>query len=335
MRSMKTRFRERDPRKVGLVGVLVVGAMLALSLTSGSILRSLTSATYTASFAEASGLTSGAEVRIGGHGVGKVESVKLDRGQVKVRFTVEGPGNLGELTGAAIKTATPLGVKFLAVLPAGGGQLADDAEIPLHRTTSSYDLTTILRQLTERSEEIDSGQLVRALDTVSTALRDTPEELHATLEGVNRLAQTIAGQDQQLRGLLERADTVTGVLAQRNRELSRLFDDGNLLLAELNQRRTVISQLVRTTATLLENLRGLVQDNQHQLRPVLDQLKGVLDILNRDERFLGTLMHGLNVYAGNLGEAVGGGPWFYGYIPNLPPTNLVPLLPDILKAVGP
>lgn len=335
MLRLKKRFRERDPRKVGVVGVAVVLAMLTLAMTSGSMLRALTSVTYSASFAEAGGLTEGAEVRIAGHPVGTVESVRLDRGQVKVSFTVEGPGSLGELTGAAIKTATPLGLKFLAVLPAGGGQLADDAEIPLERTTSSYDLTTVLGQLTQRTEEIDSTQLVRALDTVSATLKDTPEELHTTLDGVNRLAQTIAGQDQQLRGLLERADTVTGVLAQRNRELSRLFDDGNLLLAELNQRRTVISQLLRTTSTMLDQLRGLVLDNQHQLQPVLQELQGVLEILNRDERTIGTVLHGLNVYAGNLGEAVGGGPWFYGYIPNLPPTNLIPLLPDIIKAVGP
>jgi phospholipid/cholesterol/gamma-HCH transport system substrate-binding protein len=335
MLSMKTRFRELDPRKVGVIGVGVVLVLLALAMMSGSIQRALTGATYSASFKEAAGLTEGAEVRIAGQRVGAVESVRLDHSEVKVRFTVEGPGNLGELTGAAIKTATPLGVKFLAVLPAGGGQLPKGAEIPLQRTTSPYDLTAVLGQLTRRTEQIDSGQLVRALDTISTTLKNTPQELHTTLDGVNRLAQTVAGQDQQLRGLFERANTVTGVLAQRNRELSSLFDDGNLLLAELNQRRTVISQLLPSTAMLLEQLRGLVRDNQQQLQPVLQQLQNVLDILNRDERTLGTVMHGLNIYAGNLGEAAGGGPWFYGYIPNLPPTNLIPLLPDILKAVGP
>ncbi|TDV55357.1 MCE family protein [Actinophytocola oryzae] len=335
MLNTKKRFRERDPRKVGIVGVLAVVALLVLALSSGSLYRALTSVAYSAWFAEAGGLSVGADVRIGGLTVGEVESVALARGHVKVGFTVAEPGNLGARTGAAIKTATPLGVRFLAVLPEGTGRLAPGAEIPLDRTSSPYDLAAILGQVTQHTEQLDTGRLAEALDTVADTLKDTPDELRTTLDGVNRLAQTVAGQDQALRDLLSRADTVTGVLAQRNRELAQLFDDGTLLLGELNRHRTVISQLLTSTATLLDQLTGLVHDNQRQLEPALQQLQGVLDLLNADDHLLGSVIQGLNAYTGSLGESVGGGPWFYGYIPNLPPTNLAPLLPDVLKALGP
>jgi phospholipid/cholesterol/gamma-HCH transport system substrate-binding protein len=335
MLKSKKRFRERDPRLIGLIGTAVVLTLLAVTLSSGSIYRSLTGGSYTALFAESAGLAPGAEVRIGGLAVGKVEGVRLAGDHVKVAFTVAGPGALGELTAAAIKTANPLGVKFLAVLPTGGGQLADGAEIPLARTTSPYDLTEVLGQLTRHTGQLDTGKLAQALDTVATTLKGTPQALHTTLDGVNRLAQTVAGQDQSLRELLGRANTVTGVLAQRNRQLSQLFDDGNLLLGELNQRRALISSLLTTTTGMLDQLTGLVHDNQQQLGPVLQQLQGVLDLLNSDDRTLGSVIQGLNIYAGSLGESVSGGPWFFGYIPNLPPTNLAPLLPDVLKAVGP
>lgn len=335
MLNTKKRFRERDPRVVGVIGVAIVATALALALSSGSIYRSLTSTGYSAQFAESAGLTAGADVRIGGLTVGNVESVELEGDHVKVDFTVRGPGNLGELTGAAIKTATSLGVKFLAVLPTGGGQLPAGAEIPLDRTSSPYDLTEILGQLTQRAEQLDTGQLAKALDTVATTLKGTPEGLRTTLDGVNRLAQIVASEDQALRELLGHANTVTGVLAQRNRELAQLFDDGNLLLDELSQRRAVISALLTSTTSLLEELNGLAHDNRQQLRPALEQLQRVLDMLNTDDQLLDSVIQGSNIYAGSLGESVAGGPWFYGYIPNLPPTNLVPLLPDVLKAVGP
>jgi phospholipid/cholesterol/gamma-HCH transport system substrate-binding protein len=335
MLNTRKRFRERDPRLVGVIGLAVVAAMLALALSAGSIHRAVTSTWYSAQFAEAAGLAAGAEVRIGGLTVGTVESVELDGDHVGVDFTVRGPGNLGELTGAAIKTATSLGVKFLAVLPAGGGQLPAGAEIPLERTSGSYDLTQILGQLTQRVEQLDTGQLAKALDTVATTLKGTPEGMRTALDGVNRLSQLIAAQDQALRGLLGHANTVTGVLAQRNRELAQLFDDGNLLLDELSQRRVVIGLLLSSTASLLEELNGLVHDNREQLRPALEKLQQVLDLLNQDDQLIGTVIQGSNIYAGSLGESVAGGPWFYGYIPNLTPTNLAPLLPDVFKALGP
>lgn len=331
----KKRFRERDPRKVGLVGLAVVAVLLAVAMTSGSIYRALTSTSYSALFQEAGGLTAGADVRIGGFTVGQVESVGLDHSRVRVSFTVRRPANLGDLTSAAIKTATPLGVRFLAVLPAGGGELPAGSQIPLSRTTSPYDLSEILGQLTRRTQQLDTAQLAKALDTVSTTLQNTPDGLRTTLDGVDRLARSVANQDQALRDLLSRANSVTGVLARRDRQLSQLFDDGNLLLGELNDRRAVISQLLTTTTSMLDQLTGLVHDNQQQLRPVLQQLHGVLTMLNSDHNLLGSVIQGMNIYAGTLGESVGGGPWFYGYLANLPPTNIAPLLPDVLKAVGP
>ncbi|HWC80461.1 MAG TPA: MlaD family protein [Pseudonocardiaceae bacterium] len=335
MLTPRKRFRERDPRKVGLAGLALVGLLLAVALTSGSIYRALTSTTYTAMFGETGGLTTGADVRIAGFDVGKVQSINLDGAQVKVSFSVQGPGNLGTLTGAAIKTSTALGLKFLAVLPAGGGQLPAGAVIPRSRTSSPYDLSEILGQLTQRTEQLNGAQLAQALNTVAGTFQNTPQGLAGTLDGVNRLSQSVADQDQALRNLLSQANTVTGVLAQRNRQLSQLFDDGNLLFGELNSQRTVIDQLLVSTTSMLDQLNGLVRENQPQLQPALQQLQGVLNMLNRDNQLIGSVVQGVNIYAGTLGEAVGGGPWFYGYLANLPPTNLAPLLPDVLKAVGP
>lgn len=328
-------FREMNRGRIGVVGAVVVVVALAVALNSGAIYRALTSATYTAAFSEAGGLKVGDEVRIGGYTVGQVKDVSLEGGHVTAEFTVEGPGNLGTLTGAGIKTATPLGTRFLGVFPSGGGHLPSGSEIPLERTNSPYSINQVLSQLTTQSGEIDTGQFSKALDTVSSTLQDAPPSLRKALDGVSSLSKAIAGQDSDLRKLLANADSVTGVFAERNQQLSRLFQDGNLLLNELNSRREVISQLLVNGKAMLDQLNGLVKDNEQQLGPVLEQLHGVLDMLNRDDQLIGSIIQGANTYAGSLGDDVGSGPWYVGYVPNIAPTNIAPLLPDVLKSLGP
>jgi phospholipid/cholesterol/gamma-HCH transport system substrate-binding protein len=308
--------------------MIVVLLVLALAMNSGAIYRLLTSDSYLAEFSEAGSLQVGNEVRIGGYVVGKVTAIELAGNRVNVGFTIEHGGRIGNSTRAAIKTASPLGLQFLSVLPSGDGEL--EGTIPLRRTDSPYDVTDILSTLTEKAQQIDSEQLSAALGTLSAAFQDTPADLRQTLSGVSRLSATIAKRDQDLRELLTNANGVTGVLALRNQQLSQLFTQGNLLLNELYERRDTIHQLLVNGTALLDEVNGLARENEQQIGPALEQLKGALDTLTLNERALAAAIQGLNLYAGSLADAVSAGPWFSAYIPNLIPTNLAPLLPQLL-----
>lgn len=327
MPLLKKNFSERNPVTVGVYTLVGIVALSVVLFGASPVIRLLTSSSYTAVFSDAGGLQVGDDVRLNGAAVGQVDQVRLDGEHVAVEFTVPHVGRLGTATRAAIKADTVLGTRFLGVRPEGPGELPAGAVIPLERTNSPYDITQALSTLTEKSEQLDKQKLAEALDTINTTFADTPASLRVALDGVSRLSQTLGSRDEALRELLAHAQTVTGVLAKRSDNFVQVVSDGDRLLAELNQRRRLIQALLVHVTEVFDQLNGLVKDNKDQLRPALEELKDVLDLLNRNDKNLAAVIHGLNMYAGGLGEAVGGGPWFYAFIANLPPTNLVPGLP--------
>jgi len=321
---------ERNTVRIGVAGLAVVLGLGVLALNSGTVIRDFTTTTYHAAFAEAGGLAPGDTVRVAGLVMGTVQAVALQGGHVEVTFSVRHGGHLGTGTGAAIRTATVLGTRYLALLPGGPGTLPAGGTIPLSRTQSPYNLTEILSALTTKAGAINTGQLARSFDTISSAFATAPPGLRSTLNGVRALSETIASRDAALSQLLSSASAVTGVLAHRSRQIGTLITDGNQLLATLYQRRADIRLLLVNVTAVVDQLKGLSLDNQRQLGPALSQLNGVLAVLNRDAASITAAIAGLQRYAGGLGEVVGGGPWFYAYLQNIVPANLAPVLPGVL-----
>ncbi|HZZ50641.1 MAG TPA: MCE family protein [Pseudonocardia sp.] len=335
MPLLKKSFQERNPVTLGAVALVAFLVLVGAGLNAGPLLLSLTGSSYTAELTDAGGIKPMDFVKLNGVKVGAVDAVELDGEHVAVRFSMQKVGRLGTATRVSIKTSTVLGSKYLAVEPHGPGQLESGAVIPVERTDPGYDLTNALSSLSRTSEQLDKRQLTKALDAVSDTLANTPAPLRATLTGLNRLSRTLASRDAALRELLEHANSVTGVLAHRGSDLVTLVSDGNQLVAALNARRAVIQELLINVTATITQLDGLVRDNQRQLGPALDGLRDVLELLKRNDKNVAAAVHGLNTYAGSLGEAVGGGPWFFASVQNLPPTNFVPPLPLGANPVAP
>ncbi len=308
-------FRERNPVVIGGVGLAVIAAMLLLAFNIDS-LPLLAGRSYAAALSEAGGLKSGDDVRIAGVKVGKVTSVDLDGDHVRVDFRVGRSTALGRRTSASVRIKTILGQKFLALDPAGGGELR---QIPLSRTTPAYDVVEAFSDLATTTGSIDTDQLAAALDTVATTFRDSPEEVRAAVDGLGRLSRTIASRDQQIRRLLEHADGVTGVLAARNKELVALLSDGDLLLQELRARRADIHTLLVSTVTLSDQLTGLVRDNRAAIRPALENLKNVLATLRANQDNLDRSIRLLAPFVRVFANTTGNGRWFDTYIQNIVP----------------
>lgn len=324
-------FSEMDQARVGAVGLVAVVVLLAGLLNIGALRTAFAGTGYSAAFTEAGGLRAGDEVRISGLRVGTVTAVELDGAQVAASFDLaDTTVPLGDTTRAAIRTANALGTRFLELQPRGTGELASGGRIPVERTDAPYSLVAALGDLTTTTSAIDTAQLAASFDTLADTFATTPPSLAATLDGVERLSLAIASRDQALRQVLTRAGSVNEVLAQRSANVVTLLADGSALLDELEQRRRTIRELLVTTRTATEQLSGLVADNRETLRPALEELRRTLDVLNRNEDNLRVLVQRLGPFARSLGESLAGGPFFYAYLQNLVPTNLVPVLPELL-----
>ncbi len=150
--------------------------------------------TYHAMFTEAGGLKVNDEVRIAGVRVGKVDEIELAGDQVKVSFKVDDAADFGRDTRAAIKVKTILGSMFLALEPAGGGQLDEGATIPAERTSSPFDVVEAFEGLASTSEQIDTDQLAESLTTLADLTRNTPDEFRGALSGLSRLSANVAAR---------------------------------------------------------------------------------------------------------------------------------------------
>ncbi len=320
---MSVPFRERNPVIVGAVSLAVLAALVLAAFRAEDLPLIGGGDTYYASFSEAGGLKANDEVRIAGVRVGKVKKVDLDGDHVKVEFLVDTGADFGTQTGAAIKVKTLLGAMYLALEPQGPGQLAQGATIPASRTTSPYDVVQAFSGLAERSERIDTGQLAESLNTLAALTENTPEEFRAALAGLSDLSHNIAARDQQLHTLLTNLQKVSTVLGDRHGDLVKLMSDGDKLFRALAARREAVHNLLTATSRLSVQLTGLVKDTRADLKPALDHLYSVVQVLEKNQDNLDNSLRLMAPFYRVFANTLGNGPWFDTYIQNLPPAPAV------------
>ncbi|WP_216210526.1 MCE family protein [Amycolatopsis aidingensis] len=317
-------FQKRNPIPIALVGITVIVLGMVAALNSDDLPLIGSGTTYTADFSEAAGLQPDDEVRIAGIKVGKVSDIELNGDRVRVSFQVKDAW-LGDRTNAMIKIKTLLGQKYVALDPVGQRPLRPAETIPLERTTAPYDVLEAFRGLSTTVDEIDTDQLAQSFDVLSETLSDTPDDVRGALTGLSQLSETIAKRDNKLAALLANTRQISGTLADRDAQVKKLIEDGNQLLREISRRKQAISTLLQGTQTLSTELQGLIDDNNEQLGPVLDQLDQLTTMLQRNQDALG---EGLKQYAPFLrlfNNTIGNGRWFDNYICGLLLPSVGPL----------
>jgi phospholipid/cholesterol/gamma-HCH transport system substrate-binding protein len=314
-------FSERNPIPIAAVGMALTAAIVigALQYKKLPFLDSRTH--YSAIFADASGLRTGAAVQVAGVKVGEVTNVALDGPRVMIAFDIDNDIALGDRTEAAIKTKSLLGAKVLEVMPRGTQQLP--GPIPVDRTTPAYQLPDALGDLASTVNDLDTSDINESLSTLAHTFQDTPPELRAALDGLTRFSRTLGERDQQLRDLLANANKATTVLAERSQQVAGLIADTDALLTQLQAHAAGLDRLAGNVSELSRQISALIAENRQHLRPALDKLNGVLTIIdNRKERVQESIKL-LNSYALSLGEVVSSGPFFKAYLVNLLPGQFI------------
>jgi phospholipid/cholesterol/gamma-HCH transport system substrate-binding protein len=313
-------FRERNPVTIGAVSLAVIALLMMAAFRAEDLPLIGGGDTYYASFSEAGGLKANDEVRIAGVRVGQVREVTLDGNKVKVEFQVDRGAELGSRPEADIRVKTLLGSMYVDLNPRGSGELDPESTIPVQRTTAPYDVVEAFSGLATTTERIDTDQLSDALNTMATLMKDTPEEVQASLRGLSRLSRTIASKDAELNTLLENAEKVTRVLANRDQELTKLFADGQLLFQAVYERRQAIHRLLVTTQTLSQEISTLVAETRADLKPALRQLDSVLDVLVKNQENLDNSLRLMAPFYRVFANTLGNGPWFDTIVQNMPPA---------------
>ncbi|HEV7973295.1 MCE family protein [Amycolatopsis sp.] len=322
---MSKSFRSGNPVTVAVVGltVLTLAVLTAVNVPDLPLVGDGTK--YAAEFGEAAGLTEGDAVRVAGVKVGKVSSVELAGDKVEVSFRAKDVW-LGDRTSAAIKLETLLGKKYLALEPFGDDVLDPTEPIPRARTTTPYELTDAFEDLVTTVNGVDTNQLATSFDALSQTFANTPADVKGTLSGLSQLSDTLSRRDSQLSRLLANTRLVSATLADRDAQLVQLMSDGNQLLDEVTRRKQAISALLTGATTLSRELRGLVDDNDDQLDPVLTQLDRLTTMLQRNQVALDLGIQRFAPFVRIFTNGAGNGRWIDGYLcglvlPSFGPVN--------------
>ncbi|MFI0484167.1 MCE family protein [Actinomadura sp. 9N215] len=314
---MRVSFRERNPVPIAFGGFAVILVLVLLAMNLESIPFVAGGDTHTAAFKEAAGLRKDEEVRIAGVKVGKVTDLELDGDHVKVTFRVDDGVRLGDRTEAGIKIKTVLGAHYLALTPRGKGRLG--RHIPIERTHVPFEVVPAISELSRRVGAIDVKQVAKSFDVLSETFKNSPEEVRASLQGLRRLSNTVASRDDQLHELAGKAKDVSKLLADRNQDFAELVADGDRVLRAVQARRAVIHQLLLNTVALSQQVNALINENEKQLKPMLDNLAKVNQVLLKNQDNLDRILQLFAPFARQFADVTGTGRWFDSWIQNLIP----------------
>jgi phospholipid/cholesterol/gamma-HCH transport system substrate-binding protein len=325
------RFREFNVLTTALVGIGIVSAALIFAFLYPQM-PWVAGHHYKAEFSDGGGLKTGDYVEVAGTDVGKVTDMELDNNKVVVSFTVKDV-RMGDQTTAAIKTGTLLGKRFLGVTPGGGPEMKAGDTIPLARTTSPYNISQSIENVTQQIHDFDKPKLEAALNAFSGAFKDTPANFKSTFANVKALSNTISSRDAALRELLAHANNVSGVLNDRTEQFQRILIDGNLLLTQLRERHELFVEAFHQFNYLTYEVPKLIWENDKDLYPVLDHLNHMLDVIRHNDQNLTVAIQRVSGFVGGLGEGLANGPAFSAQVQTDIPGNIFNYT-DLLRQVN-
>ena len=326
MKQMST----RNQFSVGIVGTIVVVAVVLVSMNLNKLPFIRPMSTYYADFSDANGLISGDNVRVEGVTVGTVKSVKVEGDHVRVAFTVKQSLKLGGNSAASIEIATILGNLFMQVESAGPGTLRPGSTIPASRTTTPYTLVGALQQFTSFAQNTDVPALQKSLDTLANAISGIkPTDARTALSGIASISQTLASKQAQVSQVLTAANSITQTLNANSSALVQVLVEGDGFLHLIEQRSSTIKQLLADTASLGSQLSALISRNGAQLSGLLSNLNQVTAVLANDQKQLQAAVVNLGQFSVNITNATGAGPWLDIFLPTSVIAN------NVLNGCGP
>ena len=100
--------------------------------------------------------------------------------------------------------------------------------------------------------------------------------------------------------------------------------DSDILLRALVARRAAVHRLLVSTSRFSTELTLLVKQSRGDLKPALQNLQGVVDLLLKNQNNLDQSLRLMAPFYRVFANTLGDGPWFDTWIQNLPPAPALP-----------
>lgn len=185
---------------------------------------------YVAEFTDASGLHKGADVRVRGVRVGKIDSVELRRSAgrsvAEVAFTLDASYAVVADTRLAIKYQALTGLRYVDVVNPSDTKSGIQAvtHIPTSMTQPSFDITALFNGLQPVLATLSPDDINTFTTNVETFLDGDGTGLGPVLESIHNLTQFLADRQQVVAALLQNLKSVADTMNGHSRDFIQLLD---------------------------------------------------------------------------------------------------------------
>lgn len=266
---------KRTMINVSVFTVVMVLVAAGLVVVFGQF-RFASSATYHATFTDASRLRAGQDVRIAGVPVGSVNAVTLNPDNtVDVKFNVNKRYQLYTSTHAAVRYLNLVGDRYLEIasgpgelrkLPAGGTIARDN-------TQPALDLDALLGGLRPVLKGLDGKKVNEITNAVIEALQGQGGTLAEMLSNTGSFTQTLASHDQLIGDTITNLNTVLGTVDAKGAQFNTSVDQLQQLITGLAKGRDPIAGAVGPLSSAEADLTDMLQKSRRPLQGVLENTR--------------------------------------------------------------
>lgn len=244
-------------------------------------------ATFTAMFTDTMGLQPGNDVRIAGVRVGRVDAIDLQDFHAKVTFRVQRDQPLFTDTTASVTYQNIIGQRYLSLASGtapGRHLLSGGSQIPLERTTPSFDVSGLLNGYEPLFTLLDPKQVDNLTNGIVQALQGDSGALLTLITETSRLAESLAGPDQVLGDLIARITDVTTNLANQDAALQAVLRQTRDIIATFADRRAALLESARSITRAVGRVAEITDQIYPDLRAFIDREPGIMTHLSSDGR---------------------------------------------------
>jgi phospholipid/cholesterol/gamma-HCH transport system substrate-binding protein len=242
----------------------------------------------TASFPRTVSLYEGSDVRILGVPVGKVETVRPEGTDVRVRMWYDAKYDVPADAQAVIISPAIVGDRFVQLTPVfekGEERLRDHAVLTTRSTSTPLELDEIYQSIDSLSVALgpqganSGGALTRVLDSTAKNFQGEGAQFHQTITDVSRLTGTLDDNKEELFGTARELERFVSALATNDKTVRRFNDSLASASDLLDDERQDLAAALRNLGVALQAVKGFVRENRSALSRNIKGLNSVSKVL--------------------------------------------------------
>jgi phospholipid/cholesterol/gamma-HCH transport system substrate-binding protein len=224
--------------------------------------------TYSADFIDVSGLSDGADVRVRGVRVGKVQVIELKRlrhggSLAAVRFTMDKRFSIVQSSRLAVRYQALTGLRYIEVEnPAEGEAVANRiTSVPTTMTQPSFDITVLFNGLQPVLSTLSPEEINTFTENAITFLEGDGGGLEPMLDSIHKLTRFVSDRQQVVATLVRNLASLSNGVRGRSEYLIKILDEVDLpvsqalsVMDELRKSQVSGADFTRTVLRLIAAL---------------------------------------------------------------------------------